>query len=90
MSLLDPFVAFQEAAAQKEQRGIVEHRNGDSSRPFSGDVLEEYADEQLDSVNYLTKMLTDRIISNEEFRLAASRHLDCWSWIMENVKKREC
>jgi hypothetical protein len=88
VNMQDPKTAFIEAAATKEQHGVLEHRGGDASLPFSGNIYDEYEDEQLDSFNYLVRMHTTKIISDEEFKKAFELHLDCWFWMNRNVRRR--
>lgn len=77
---LDPKIQFQRECQQKYLRGLWEHREGDASRPFNGDLSEEYCQEQLDSVNYLFEKLQTGVISQAEFDYAFETHFELWWW----------
>lgn len=80
---IDPKEAFHRACIQKYHRGIMEHRGGDHSLPFSGELFQEYRDEQLDSVNYLFDMLSQGKISEAEYDYAFNLHFSAWWWARE-------
>lgn len=77
---VDPRLQFQHLCAQKYLRGIWEYRDGDASRPFVGDLWQEYSEEQLDSVNYLFDKFQEGKISREEYEYAFSHHFELWWW----------
>jgi hypothetical protein len=82
---VDPVMKFYAACGVKEERGVQEHRGGDASLPFVPDdyrgIQGCYEDEQLDSANYLAKMLEADIISAEAHKHALKMHFDLWFWI---------
>lgn len=88
MDLQDPMQAFKEAAEAKERRGVLEHRGGDASLPFNGNLFDEYEDEQLDSFNFLVRLHTDGTIADDEFRHGAEQHMNSWFWMNRNVRLR--
>ena len=88
MDMQDPRAAFIEAAERKEKSGVLEHRGGDATLPFHGNLFDEYEDEQLDSFNYLVRMHATKVIGDEEFKKAFEMHLDCWLWMHRNVRER--
>lgn len=76
----DPMLIFHRECEEKYARGVVEHRGGDRTRPFVGDVFDEYCQEQLDSVNYLYDALLRGAISQEVFEYGFQRHFEMWWW----------
>ena len=55
---------------------------------FQGDPMLEYQQEQIDSANYLGVMLSDGVISDEEFRLGYKNAFEAWWWI-ETKRERQ-
>jgi len=82
---IDPATKFYNACDVKEARGVQEHRGGDASLPFVPDDARGipgcYLDEQLDSKNYLDKMLAAGIIPSEAHEHALKMHFELWFWI---------
>lgn len=44
---------FEDLCREKYDRGIKEHRNGDATAPFKGEILKEVCEELADIPNYL-------------------------------------
>jgi len=80
---MDPMQRFTNACADKYDAGIKEHREGDPTRPFQGNVFSEYAAEQLDSANYLLEMLLTQRISQAEYDHGMQLHFQAWWWVKQ-------
>ena len=87
MNLQDPMSSFIQECRAKDAKGCIEHRNGDTSAPFVGDLCDEYEQEQTDSANYLLRMLDRGDISYAEYSLGLQRHMEAWWWSKVNVRK---
>lgn len=77
---VDPKIQFQRECDAKFWRGVREYRGGDATLPFVGDLIDEYCQEQLDSVNYLMDELRNGRISVQEFDYAFGHHFELWWW----------
>ena len=77
---MEPDQLFLHRRIEKYRRGIDEHRGGDVTQPFAGDLFEEYAQEQLDSANYVDEMAERGMISREEADYALAEHFKNWWW----------
>ena len=82
----DMMERFMEACDDKHRRGVREHRPDGGG--FQGDPMLEYQQEQIDSANYLGVMLSDGVISDEEFRLGYKNAFEAWWWI-ETKRERQ-
>lgn len=88
MDLQDPMIAFIDEALAKDARGVQQYRNGDENSEFVGCLFDEYEAEQLDSFNYLRRMLDRGYIMEDEYRRAVNLHMECWFWVRQNVRRR--
>ena len=57
--LMEESVSIEDACRIKWGWGVQEHREGDASKPFSGDSLTEVHSEGLDSLNYLPMTMAE-------------------------------
>jgi hypothetical protein len=76
----DAMELFHKERWKKHVKGVNEYRGGNVHAPFEGDLMIEYLDEQLDSVNYLEEMYNKGQISFAEFEYASSKHFELWNW----------
>ncbi len=76
----DALEAFHHDRWRKHVRGVNEYRGGNIHAPFTGDLKQEYMDEQLDSANYLQESYETGQISFAEYEYAVNKHFELWNW----------
>lgn len=81
----DPMEQFERECRAKDLKGLMEHRGGDESLPYTGGPTPtSYKEEQLDSVNYLRRMcFIEHRISIEEYEYQFRRHFEAYWWMSQ-------
>lgn len=78
MDLRDPIFVFREEAERKFWQGVDEHRGGDATRPFNGDLLSEFENECLDQYNYAVELTAEGVFTNEVLREVEKHAFNLW------------
>lgn len=71
---------FVDAARRKFIKGVEEHRGGDFSQPFRGNLWTEFQDEMLDAHNYVAELRQGGHIDRDEYLHISKALTEFWSW----------